>query len=400
MKNYKYIVRDSSGQRKEGSKQAASSNDVLAYLREQGFIPISVSEIVTTKAKKTQKGSRKKRIKSAELAAIFWQMTTMVEGGIPITAALETIAEDIENLQLQHVLRQVLEKVEKGETFSDSLGQFPKIFNQLARAIILAGETGGNLPEALRRLAEYFENRDKLKKKVQGAMAYPIFVLVFIVLIVVFIMTFIIPRFVNIFDQMGGELPGFTKGFMGFYNIVRHNLHYIIGTVLLLVTLGIFTFKTRKGHYLFCKIALVSPLFGKIFRQSFVVTFCKTMSMLIASGVTVLEVFDILLTMTTNDIILNAITQTREQIVGGADISSSLSTSGFFPNMTVKMIQIGEESGSLSTVLERTAYYYERKVDSMITTLMTLLEPVMIVTVGGIVLVVVLALYLPIFTMS
>ena len=399
MKNYKYIARDSSGQRKEGNKQAASSDEVLACLREQGFIPISVSEI-SAAAPKAQKSPRKKHIKSADLAAIFWQMTTMVEGGIPITAALETIAEDIENLQLQQVLKQVLEKVEKGETFSDSLGQFPKIFNQLARAIILAGETGGNLPEALRRLAEYFDNRDKLKKKVQGAMAYPVFVLVFIVLIVVFIMTFIIPRFVNIFDQMGGELPGFTKGFMGFYNIVRLNLHYIIGGILFLITLAILIFKTTKGHYLFCKIALVAPLFGKIFQQAFVVTFCKTMSMLIASGVTVLEVFDILLTMTSNDIIKNAITQTREHVVGGADISSSMSISGFFPNMTVKMIQIGEESGSLSTVLERTADYYERKVDSMISTLMTLLEPVMIVTVGGIVLVVVLALYLPIFTMS
>ena len=400
MKNYKYIARDLSGQRTEGFKQAVSSNDVLTYLREQGLTPISVKEVALKSTKKSRQASQQKRIKSAELAAIFWQMTTMVEGGIPVTTALATIAEDIENLQLQQILRQILEKVEKGETFSDSLAEFPKVFNNLACAIILAGETSGNLPEALHRLAEYFENRDKMKKKIQGAMAYPIFVLVFIFLIVVFIMTFIIPRFVNIFDQMGGDLPGFTKGFMAFYDFVRYNLAYIISAVLLAVILGIFIFRTRRGHYLFCKIALNAPLLGKIFKQAFVATFCKTMAMLTSAGVSILEVFDILLTMTSNDIIKNAIVQTREHIVGGANISSSMRTSGFFPNMTVKMVQIGEESGSLSTVLDKTACYYERKVDAMVTTLMTLLEPIMIVTVGGIVLTVVLALYLPIFTMS
>ena len=142
------------------------------------------------------------------------------------------------------------------------------------------------------------------------------------------------------------------------------------------------------------------PLLGKILSQAFVATFCKTMSTLISAGVSVLEVFDILSVMTNNDIIKDAIIRTREQIVEGSNISLSLAASGFFPNMVVKMIQVGEESGSLSKVLDRTSDYYERKVDSTITTVMALLEPIMIVTVGAIVLVVVLALYLPIFTMS
>ena len=413
MKSFRYVARDLSGNRKDGVKQAGNSNSVLNWLRDEGFTPVSVTEVSagatgaggsksssSSSSKKTKSKSHRKRIKSADLSALCWQLTTMVEGGIPITGALETIAEDVENLQLQTVLRQVLEKMHKGETFSSSLAQFPKVFNQLACAIILAGETGGNLPKSLHRLAEYFDNRDKLARKVQGAMAYPAFVLFFIIAIVVFIMAFIIPRFTIIFDQMKGDLPGFTRGFMGFYNVIRDNAIYIIVGVVLTVVACIVINKTKKGHYLFSRFALAFPLLGNVLSQAFVTIFCKTMSTLIEAGVSVLEIFDIILAMTNNDVIKDAIIQTREQIVEGANISSSLSTSGFFPNMVVKMIQVGEESGSLSTVLDRTAAYYERKVDSMINTLMSLLEPIMIVTVGGIVLVVVLALYLPIFSMS
>ena len=399
MKSFKYTARDSSGVRREGFSQAACPNDVLAYLRDQGFTPVSVNE-VSSGTKKTRLHQSRKRIKSTDLGALCWQLTTMVEGGIPITAALATISEDIENLQLQQVLQQVLEKVKKGETFSDSISEFPKVFNQLFRARILAGEAGGNLPTVLHRLAEYFDNRDKLAKKVKGAMAYPVFVLTFIILIVVAIMTFIIPRFRTIFDQLGGELPAFTRGFMGFYDFLRYNIIYIIGSLLLLIIFGVLISKTKKGHYLFCRIALGIPLLGKVLSNAFVTVFCRTMATLLHAGVPVLEVFNILSTMTNNDIIRSAIIRSRERIVGGSNMSLSMAASGFFPNMVVKMIQVGEESGSLSNVLDTTSNYYERKVDSTITTLLSLLEPIMILTVGAIVSVIVLALYLPIFSLS
>jgi len=399
MKSFRYRARDLTGGRKEGVREANAASDVLGWLREQGFTPLSVSE-VSLSVKKSVRKPRRRRIKSSDLSALCWQLTTMVEGGIPITTALETIGSDLENLQLQHILQRVLEKMQKGEPFSSSLAEFPNVFNHLSRAMILAGEAGGNLSEALRKLAEYFDSRDKLAKKVKGAMAYPAFVFTFIIVIVVFIMTFIIPRFRTMFDQFGGELPAFTRAFMGFYDMVRYNVVYIIGSVLLLIVSGVIISKTSKGHFAFCRIVLGLPLLGKILSQAFVSTFCRTMSTLVAAGVSVLEVFDILVTMTNNDIIKGAIKRTRESLVEGSNVSLSLAASGFFPNMVVKMIQVGEQSGSLSKVLERTADYYERKVDAAITTVMGLLEPIMIVTVGGIVLVVVLALYLPIFSMS
>ncbi len=399
MKSYKYVARDSSGKQKKGLVQAASSNDVLSYLQEQGFTPISVDEM-STDAPKKKRVIRRKRIKSADLAALCWQLSTMVEGGIPITVALDTIAEDSENTSLDPVLRTVSEKVKKGESFSDGIAEFPRIFNQLSRALILAGETGGNLGDALTRLAQYFDSRDRLAKKIKGAMAYPIFVMCFITLIIIFIMAFIVPRFKTIFDSLGGQLPTFTRAFMGFYDILRYNIIYIIGFIFVLITSAVLLSKTKKGHYFFSKVVLHLPLLGKVFVQAFVATFCNTMSTLLCAGVSVLEVFDVLSGMTGNDIIKSAITRTRDNLVEGSNISVSMSTTGFFPNMVVKMIQVGEESGSLPRVLEKTSEHYERKVDATVTTLTSLLEPIMIVSVGAVVSVVIIALYLPIFSMS
>ena len=401
MKSYKYVARDLSGVRKEGVGQAASSNDILAWLREQGFTPISISEIVENIKHHTASTVVRKKIKSADLAAFCWQLNTMVEGGIPVIAGLDTIAEDIENIQLQYILKQVSEKMQKGETFADSLSEFPNVFNKLACSIILAGESSGTLCIALNRLADYFDKRDRLAKKIKAAMAYPIFVVVFILFIIVFVMTFIVPRFEAIFKQFGGELPAFTRGFMAVCNVVKYHSVYVIAVIASLIIAGILAHrKTEKGHYLFSKMVLDAPLFGKLNKQAFVAMFCRTVSTLLASGVSVLEVFDILTTMTNNDIIRDAIVQTKGQIVEGSNISLSMAATRFFPSMVVKMIQVGEESGSLSNVLDKTAEYYERKIDSTITMLMSLLEPVMIVAVGGIVLVIILALYLPIFHMS
>jgi type IV pilus assembly protein PilC len=399
MKSYKYIARDLVGTKREGISQAISANDVLAWLREQGLTPVAVNEM-TMAVPQGRHIPHRRRVKSADLAAFCWQLTTMLEGGIPITMSLDTIAEDVENLQLQFILEQVSEKIKKGTPFSEAIGEFPRVFNRLCCAIILAGETGGNLGEASRKLAGYFDGRDKLAKKIKGAVAYPIFVSVFVVLIIIFIMAFIIPRFRTIFTQLGGQLPAFTRGFMGIYDWIVGNLVFIIGGVFLSIVACILISKTRRGHYVFSRFALVVPMFGRLFVQAFVATLCRTMATLLNAGVSVLEVLDIIYEMARNDIIKAAVAKTRENIVGGGNISMSMASTGFFPNMLIKMVQVGEESGSLPTVLDRTAEHYERKIDSVISTMMTLIEPILIVTVGGIVLTVLLALYLPIFTMG
>ncbi|MHC4119389.1 MAG: type II secretion system F family protein [Planctomycetota bacterium] len=399
MKDYRYTARDSAGKRKTGSMQANNSSEVLNALHTQDLTPVSVKDVSEKVSKPRHKGRRKK-IKSADLSALCWQLSTMLEGGIPITIGLDIISEDTENVELQSILRHIAEKVRKGQPVSESVAEFPKVFNRLCCAMVLAGETSGNLADAIGKLATHFDNRDKLAKKVKGAMVYPIFVLAFIVVIVTFIMAFIVPRFRKIFDQIGGTLPAFTRGFMGIYDMVWHNIHYITGLVFFMVVVASVLSKTKKGHRLFSKLTLAMPLFGKIVSQAFMATFCKTMSTLLAAGVSVLDAFSILTGMTDNDIIKSAVVQTRENIVGGSSISSSMAESGFFPNMVVKMVEVGEESGSMPEVLDRTSEHYERKVDSTVSALLSLLEPVMIISVGAVVSVVVIALYLPIFTMS
>ena len=400
MKTYGYVARDIGGAQKKGITEASCSNDVLDRLRRDGLTPISIKESIDKSAPKAKRKSRNKRIKSSDLSALCWQLTTMLEGGIPITTSLDIVGPDTENVQLRKVLIQLSDKVKKGQPFSESISEFPKIFNRLCCAMILAGETSGDIVGAMRKLAEYFDNRDKLAKKIKGAMAYPLFVMSFIIVIVIFIMAFIVPRFRRIFEQIGGELPAFTRAFMGFYDVLAHNILYIVAVIFIIVFSMVIVSKTKNGHYIFSNLVLRLPLFGKILSQAFIVTFCRTTATLLASGVSVLEAFNILTGMTDNDIIKNSIMRAKEHIVGGSNISLSMAASGFFPNMVVKMIQVGEESGSLPAVLERASQHYERKVDSTVSTMMSLLEPIMIITVGAVVSVVVIALYLPILTMS
>jgi type IV pilus assembly protein PilC len=401
MITYRYVALDYTGKMKEGLTSAVCETDVLGWLREQGCTPVSV-DVVSSGVRTGWRIPLLRRIRSSELAAVFWQLTTMVEGGITIAEALDAIAEDIENTRLEKVLRKMLARIERGGTFSDGMSEFPKIFNKLTHSLIMAGETGGNIGEAFRLVAEYFTNRDKLARKVKKASAYPAFVVGFIVFIVIIIMTLVIPRFRDIFEQIGaGQLPAFTQRFMASYDFLVQNSLYVIGSIILLFLVITLSYaRIPTFHYMFSALALRLPLFGKLFKQAFIASFCRTMSNLLRGGVPVLEVFDILCDMTPNDVMRSALAKTRADIVSGASIHLSMAGTRFFPNMVVKMVRAGEESGSLWKLLDRTADYYEEKVEALISAMTSLLEPILIIIVGIIVLTVVLALYLPIFSLS
>jgi type IV pilus assembly protein PilC len=401
MITYRYIALDYSGKMKEGLTSAACETDVLGWLREQGCTPVSI-DVVSSGVKRGWQIPLLRRVRSSELAAVFWQLTTMVDGGITIAEGLEAIAEDIENARLEKILRRILARIERGGAFSEGMAEFPGIFNKLTCALIMAGETGGNIAAAFQRVAEYYTNRDKLARKVKKATAYPAFVVGFIIFIVIMIMTLVIPRFRDIFAQIGaGDLPAFTRKFMAGYDLLVHNVLYVIGSVLLVLMVVTVSYRRIPTfHYLFSAIALRLPLFGKLFKQAFIASFCRTMSNLLRGGVPVLEVFDILCDMTPNDVMKSALEKTRTDIVGGAAIHLSMAGTRFFPNMVIKMVRAGEESGSLWKLLDRTADYYEEKVDALISAMTSLLEPILIIIVGVIVLTVVVALYLPIFSLS
>ena len=399
MGTFQYVAWDQSGNCQEATKQASSEEEVMSFLRQEQLTPVSITEIQIAQQEKTSKVPYRK-VKSGDLATFCWQLSTMLNGGLSITSAIETIADEIPNPYFEFVLKDIAAKLSKGMTMAECLGVYPKVFSNLSCAMVMAGETGGSLTKTLTRLAEHYENRDKLIRKVRGAMAYPAFVIGFIILIVVVLMTLIIPRFSSMFEEFNGELPAFTRGFMAVYDALMHNMPLIL-VVGVVTTVGLtFYTKTKKGHERRCKFMLALPLFGKIILMAFVAMFCKTLATLISAGVPVLDAFQILSSMTNNVILKSGVLNTREKMVEGMSLSQSMEKVGFFPGVSIKMAQIGENSGSLSSVMDKTSEYYEKKVDGLVSALLGLLEPILIVCVGGIVLVVILAMYLPIFSMT
>lgn len=400
MSTFEYVAWDNSGNCREGVHQAASEEEVLSYLRHERLTPVSVTEVYNAQKQDKKSSARYKRVKSADLSTFCWQLSTMLSGGLPITSAIQTIAEEMPNPYFRYVLQEMANGLEQGRSMTECVKESPKVFSRLSAAIIMAGETSGSLTTSLQRLAEHYENKDKLVRKVKGALAYPIFVVTFIVIIVIVLMTLIIPRFATMFEEFNGKLPAFTRGFMAIYNTLMHNSPFIIvGALLAVIGLVLYS-KTAKGHRHLCKLALKAPVFGKIQLMAFVATFCKTLSTLIAAGVPLLDAFQILAQMTNNDLLRQGVLDTREKMVAGVSISGSMQEVGFFPGVAIKMAQIGENSGSLSSVMEKTSEYYEKKVDGLVSLMLSMLEPFLIISVGAIVLVVILAMYLPIFSMS
>jgi type IV pilus assembly protein PilC len=398
MKSYTYVARDAGGSRRDGMLAANSSNEALEILHQRQLTPIGIQETLV-RGRKDRKSSRR-HVKSADLGAVCWQLSTMLQGGMSITSALDIVAEDTENLQLRHILQHARTKVSEGRLLSDGLGGFPKVFNRLAIAMIVAGETSGDLGQALRAMAEYFDSRDRTAKKVRGAVAYPIFVLCLITLIIIGIMTLVVPRFQAIFDQLGGKLPAFTRGFMQFYDVFRHNALCLGVAAALAIGAGVLLSRTKNGHRFLSRLILRMPLFGKLFTESFVAMFCRTIATLLEAGVPILDALEILRGMTTNDVVVCAVARVKQHVTGGSNVALGMAAAGFFPNMVVKMVQVGEESGALPGILRKTSDHYERRISSTIDAMTGLLEPVMITTIGAVVLVVVIALYLPIFTIS
>ncbi len=398
MATFRYIARNVSGAEVSGVLQGDTRNEVLLWLRERSFTPVSLEEVALAAA--ARKGSHRLRIRSSDMASFCWQLNTMIEGGVTITDAIDTIVEDVDNQKLQTVLREVSQKMREGVSFYESISEYPKVFNPLFCAMIRAGESSGMLTNILGRLADYFDRKDELQRKVKKAMAYPAFVVGFVILVLVAMMTLIIPRFMSIFDDFGAKLPAFTKGFMDVYKFTIHNVHWMAGGVTVFILLVMAYNSTASGHRQLSKLWLKLPMFGNIFRYAFVATYGRTMGTLLASGVPVLNALAIIQDMTKNDVIRDVLVRAKEQVSEGVGIALSMSANKIFPALMVKMIQVGEESGSLPQVLDRSSTYYEKKVDATVMAMISILEPLMIVLVGGIVLVVLLALYMPIFSMS
>ncbi len=382
------------GQMKESSESAAS-NSVS-----------SPADAPAPKAKKKGSGLSmdiklpsflRGSVKTKDLMVLTRQLATLIDAGLPLTRGLTVLHRQATNPVLKETLADMLETVKTGNTFSESLGNHPKIFNHLYVNMVKAGEAGGVLETVLNRLAEFMEKAEKIKNKVKGAMTYPAVVLCAAVGIVVFLMVKVIPQFQKIFqDLMGGaEMPGLTQFVIDMSEYVQANWMTVgIGIAAAAVAFKIFA-KTEKGAYLCDVMALKAPAFGSLTQRNVVARLTRTLGTLLASGVPVLQALSIVKDTTGNRVVANALQSVHDNVKEGEGMTEPLAASGVFPPMVVSMVEVGEETGALPDMLIRIANTYDDEVDNAVASLTSIIEPIMIIflalVVGGIV----IAMFLP-----
>jgi len=340
------------------------------------------------------------RVKESDIILFARQFSTMIDAGLPIVQCLDILQNQQENKTFKKMLRQVMEAVEGGSTLAEALTRFPKHFDSLFTNMIAAGEAGGILDTILRRLSAYLEKAAKLKRRVKGAMTYPIIVLIIAVLVVAVILVFVIPVFSEMFSQLGGQLPLPTRIVMSLSDFVKHNVIYIAIAIALLAYAIRRFYKTEKGRIALDKFVLKIPVIGILIRKVAVARFSRTMGTMLASGVAILEALDIVAKTAGNKTIETAVYTVRTAIAEGRTIADPLMETGVFPSMVCQMIAVGESTGALDAMLNKIADFYDEEVDQAVENLPAMIEPFMMVflgvTIGGLV----IAMYLPIFKMA
>ena len=339
-------------------------------------------------------------VKTKDLIVFTRQFSTMIDAGLPLIQGLEILANQEENRTFKKVLMQVKLDVEGGSSLAEALKKHPKVFDNLYTNLVAAGEMGGILDTILQRLAAYIEKNARLVSKVKGAMIYPTTILVIAIAVIIVMLVFVIPVFAEMFTDFGGELPGLTQAVVNISDFLRNN--WIVLTV---IFAGLFyAFKkwksTDRGEYLFDKYLLKAVVIGDLLRKVAVAKFTRTLGTLIASGVPILDGMDVVAKTAGNRVVEEAINNTKQSISEGKTIALPLEESGVFPPMVCQMVAVGESAGSLDSMLEKIADFYEEEVDTAVDALTALIEPVMMVFLGGTVGTMLIAMYLPIFKIA
>ena len=402
---FEYEAVGPGGQKKRSTIEAGNQQEAIKQLRSRGLKPTKIRE--NKGGPKAAQGKKKRklnlnpfggRVSQAELVQFTQQLATLQDAGLPIVRSLNILADQMTPSTFQDQLNKVTEDVEGGATFSEALEKFPKTFNHLFVAMVKAGEIGGVLDTILQRLSDFQEKSMKLRKKVQGAMVYPIAVICVACLILGFIMTKVIPQFQKMFADMGTALPAPTQMLLGFANAVQ-SYWYLAPLV---VFFGYAALKglanTNAGELMIDKSKLHAPVFGQIVRKSTISRFCRTLGTLISSGVPILEALDIVKTAVGNRVISDAIEEVCGSIREGETIAEPLGASGVFDPLLVNMIDIGEETGELDKMLNKISDNYDLDVDVLVESLSSLLEPLLIVGMGGAVGFIVVALFMPLLS--
>jgi type IV pilus assembly protein PilC len=398
MANFAYTGRARGGQTVTGEFIADTMDAAVAALRREQVLVTQINP-VKEKAAPRAKKVRSKSVKAKDLAVFTRQFSVMIGAGLPLVQCLDILGTQAEDKNFGEVILTTRADVEAGASLADAMKKHPKVFDALFTNMIAAGEAGGILDAILKRLATYIEKAVKLKGQVKSAMVYPVAVITIATLVVSAILWKVIPTFASLFAGLGADLPLPTRIVIGASNLLVRFMPFI---VVGFVALG-FGFKryygTPGGRMVIDRVTLKAPILGTVMRKIAVARFCRTLSTLLASGVSILEALDITARTAGNAVVEEAILTTRKSIERGETIAGPLRQTEVFPPMVVQMIGVGEATGALDTMLSKIADFYEEEVDVAVAGLLTLLEPLMIALLGGIVGGIVIAMYLPIFSL-
>jgi type IV pilus assembly protein PilC len=393
--SYAWKGRNRAGLVQEGALVAESKELALAQLRRQNIVVTGIRE----RGKEISLTKVGRKVPPKILAVFTRQFSVMIDAGLPLVQCLEILAVQQEHKNFQKILLQVRQDVEAGSTLADAMRRHPKAFDNLYVNMIAAGEAGGILDTILQRLSVYIEKAVKLRSQVRSALIYPIAVIVIAAIVVAVILLKVIPTFAALFTSLGAELPFPTRVVIASSNfLARYFIFFIIGTAALTYGLRRY-YRTYRGRRVIDGMLLKAPIIGMILRKISVARFCRTLATLTSSGVPILESLDITARTAGNAIVEDAVLEVRKSVEGGKTIVEPLKDSNVFPNMVVQMIGVGEQTGALDAMLNKIADFYEDEVDVAVQGLVKLMEPVMIFILGVIIGGIVIAMYLPMFTL-
>jgi general secretion pathway protein F len=399
---FEFQALDPRGRTKKGVLEGDTARQIRQQLREQGLTPLSVAGVAGDKKDASAGGGfrLKRGISAGELALVTRQLATLVHSALPVEEALLAAAQQNEAQRIKSMLLAVRARVLEGHTLAHGLAQFPHAFPEIFRATVAAGEQTGHLDSVLERLADYAESRQALRQKLGLAMIYPVLLTGMSIIIVAFLLTYVVPQIVTVFRNIGHQLPLLTRGLIALSGFLRADGIYLL-IAIAAIAFGTYSWLKRPGpkrryHALLLKL----PLIGRVVRGLNTSRFTRTLSILAGSGVPVLESLRI-----SGDVIANvpmreAVDDAANRVREGSSINRALSASHLFPPMTVHLIASGETSGQLRTMLDRAAQNQERELETLLATMLGILEPAMILLMGVIVLVIVLAIMLPIFDLN
>lgn len=401
MPKFVYVAKDLEGRSTQGFREAESRQEVVSLLRREGLIPISVGEI-THRIKFAQRKTKEKRgrVKLEDVALFCRQLSAMLEGGLPVIDCVRDIADQAENIQFRKVLYEVAREIETGSSFSGALSKYPKVFPPLLISMSHAGEESGTLGRVLGEVASFMEDQIALRRKIKSATRYPLFIFVFFIIAISIVVFFLVPRFQKILSEFGTELPLLTRMVMNTSHFLIKNLPFIGGGLLGIFILTWLYSRSSSGKAGLDALKLKLPLIGKLIHKIALARFAHTLSILLAGGVSIITSLEIVGRTCGNRVIEEAINRTREGIIRGSTLAQELAKDGLFPNMVVRMVAAGEETGRISEMLERVSNFYRDEVDTSIEGLLSLIEPILIVGLGVVVGIAVMAVYLPIFKIA